>query len=73
MPILGSSNTAANKDMISKIWTNGDTIICLLWAISALFSKTVGCWIVKMIIYGVKGLIVVFNWSVFNPFPNDKF
>ena len=27
MPILGSSNSAANKDMISKIWTNGYTII----------------------------------------------
>ena len=27
MPILGSSNSAANKDMKSKIWTNGDTII----------------------------------------------
>ena len=27
MPILGSSNSAANKDMMSKIWTNGDTII----------------------------------------------
>ena len=27
MPILGSSNLAANKDMMSKIWTNGDTII----------------------------------------------
>ena len=26
MPILGSSNSAANKDMMSKIWTNGDTI-----------------------------------------------
>ena len=25
MPILGSSNSAANKDM-SKIWTNGDTV-----------------------------------------------
>ena len=25
MPILGSSNSAGNKDMISKIWTNGDT------------------------------------------------
>ena len=23
MPILGSSNSAANKDMMSKIWTNG--------------------------------------------------
>ena len=27
MPILGSLNSAANKDMMSKIWTNGDTII----------------------------------------------
>ena len=27
MPILGSSNSAANKDMMSKIWKNGDTII----------------------------------------------
>ena len=26
MPILGSSNSAANKDMMPKIWTNGDTI-----------------------------------------------
>ena len=28
MPFLGSSNSAANKDMIAKIWTNGDAIIC---------------------------------------------
>ena len=27
MPILGSSNSAANKDIISKIWTNGYTVI----------------------------------------------
>ena len=27
MPILGSSNSAVNKDMMSKIWTNEDTII----------------------------------------------
>ena len=27
MPILGSSIPAANNDMMSKIWTNGDTII----------------------------------------------
>ena len=26
MPILGSSNSVANKDMMSKILTNGDTI-----------------------------------------------
>ena len=26
MPILGSSNSAANKDMMSKILINGDTI-----------------------------------------------
>ena len=29
MPILGSSNSAGNKDMTAKIWTKGDTIICL--------------------------------------------
>ena len=26
MPILGCSNSVANKDMMSKILTNGDTI-----------------------------------------------
>ena len=26
-PILGSTNSAANKDMMPKIWTNGDTVI----------------------------------------------
>ena len=26
MSILGSSNSAAAKDMMSKIWTNGDRI-----------------------------------------------
>ena len=25
MPILGTTNSAANKDMMSKIWTNWDT------------------------------------------------
>ena len=29
MPILGSSHLAANKDMMAKIWTNGDTVTCL--------------------------------------------
>ena len=29
IPTLGSSISAANKDMMSKIWTSGDTIICL--------------------------------------------
>ena len=29
MPILGSSNSAANKGMLSKQLTNGDTIIWL--------------------------------------------
>ena len=28
MPISGSSNAAANKDMKSKILTNGDTVSC---------------------------------------------
>ena len=27
MPIMGSSNSAASKDMVSKIWINGDTIL----------------------------------------------
>ena len=27
MPVLGSSSSAANKDIMSKIWTNGGTII----------------------------------------------
>ena len=27
MPILGSSNSKATKDTMSKTWTNGDTII----------------------------------------------
>ena len=27
MPILGYSNSSANKDMMSKACTNGDTII----------------------------------------------
>ena len=27
IPILGSSNSEANKDMMRKIWTNGDAII----------------------------------------------
>ena len=58
MPISGSSNPAANKDMMSKIRTNGDTIIllrrkpygirrnCSLKAISSfptMFSKAVSC------------------------------
>ena len=25
MPILDSSSSTANKDMMSKMWTNGDT------------------------------------------------
>ena len=29
MPILGSSNSAANKGMMAKVWTNGDIVICL--------------------------------------------
>ena len=57
-PILGSSDSAANKDTISKTWTNGDTIIslsrkhcgkrrnCSLRAISpfpTMFPKVVCC------------------------------
>ena len=70
MPILGSSNSAANKDMMSKICTNGDSIIwlsrkncekrrnCSLRAISlfpTMFSKAVFRLCVKMNIQEVKG------------------
>ena len=27
MQVLGSSHSAANKDKMSKIWKNGDTVI----------------------------------------------
>ena len=58
IPILGSSNLVENKDIMSKIWTNGDTMIylcrkhcgkrrnCSLRAISSfptMFSKAVCC------------------------------
>ena len=70
MPLLGSSYSAANKDMMSKILTNLDTIFwlsrkhcvkrrnCSLRAISSfptMFSKAVCCWCVNMSIHGVKG------------------
>ena len=70
MPNLGSCNSAANKDMMLKILTNGDTNFwlsrkdcgkrrnCSLRAISS-FShnvfKSCLCWRVKLSIYGVKG------------------
>ena len=77
MPILRSTNSVANKDLMLKIWTNGDTIIwlsrkhcekgrnCLLRAIShfpTLFSKAVCCYCVILSIYGVKG----------EPFPKQQ-
>ena len=58
MAISGSCYSAANKDMFSKIWTNGDTITrlsrkhcgkrrnCLLRAVSpfpTMFSKAACC------------------------------
>ena len=58
MAILGSTNSAANRDIMSKIWINGDTFIrlgrkhcgkrrnCSLQAISSfptMFSKAVCC------------------------------
>ena len=70
MLILGSANSAVNKDMMTKICTHGDTVIwlsrkhcgkrrnCLLRTISpfhTMFSKAVLRWCVKMSIYGVKG------------------
>ena len=68
-PILGFSNSAPNKDPMSKIWTNGDTTIwlgrkycgkrrnCSLRAISSfptVFSKAICCWCVKTSIRGVN-------------------
>ena len=70
MPILGPSNSVANKNRMSEIWTNGVQLSdwvrkhcgkrrnCSLRAISSfptMFSKAVCCWCVKMSIYGVKG------------------
>ena len=68
MQILGSFNSAAIKNMMSKIWTDGvqlsdwvENIVgkrnCSLWAISSfptMFSKAVCCWCVKMSIYKLK-------------------
>ena len=70
MPMLGSSNSVAKKDMMSKTGTNGDTIIWLgrkhcgkernfsLRAVSpfpTIFWKTLCRWCVKMSIYRVTG------------------
>ena len=70
MPTLGSSNSAGNEDMMGKIWTDGNTNICLsrklcgksrncsLRTISpfpTMFSKAGCCSCVKMSIYEVKG------------------
>ena len=70
MPYSGSCDSAANKDMMLKIWTNRDTIIwscrkhcgkgrnCSSRAISSfptMFSKAVCCGCIKMSISGVKG------------------
>ena len=71
VPISGSSNSAANKDMMSKIWTNGDTIFLLSrkhcrkrWN-CLLFPKAVCCWWIKMSICGVKGLVSFSDSSSF--------
>ena len=69
IPMLRASSSAVNKDMMSKVRTNGDTIIWLSrkkWEKEKLlvtrnvsFShycfKSVCCWRVKMSIYKVKG------------------
>ena len=36
MPILGSSNSTANKDIMSKILTNGDTIF---WCVENIVGR----------------------------------
>ena len=65
MPILGFTNSAANKDMIAKIWTYGDTIICSsekhseksgnCWLWAPYFQKLSVVDVLKISIYRVKG------------------
>ena len=70
VPILGFSNSAANIDMIARIWTNEDTIICssrkycgkrrncsskAISPFPKMFSKADWCRCVKKSIYEVKG------------------
>ena len=44
-PILGSSNSAANKDMISKIWTNGELGIQLSdWVENTVGKVEIACY-----------------------------
>ena len=81
MPILGSLNWIANRSMMSKLWTNGNTVVrlsrkqCGKWrnyslgAISpfpTIFSKAVCCWCVKMSTYGVKVLMLPLSLSDWN-------
>ena len=81
MPILGSSNSTANKDTISKIWTNGDIVIWLSWKhcgkrrncslrtfspFPTMFSKAACWWCVKMSILGAKGYIQYLNQEEFS-------
>ena len=40
MPILSSSHSAANKDTLSKIWTNWDTVI---WKVENIVEKRRNC------------------------------
>ena len=45
MPILGCSNSAANKDMISKMWTNEDTLVgWLYWGLNTTLTAKVISW-----------------------------
>ena len=44
MPILGSSNSAANKDMMSNILTNGDTIQFSDWVENIVGKEEIACY-----------------------------
>ena len=48
MPILCSSNSTANKDMMLKIWTNGDTYLIEL---KTLWGKRRNCSLGYMLIH----------------------
>ena len=88
MPVMGSSNLIAKKDMVSKKWTNGDTIVSdlvgnivgkkkLLITSNFFFSHNVfkSCLLLMRqneYIWS-KGLTLHYTTLRVNPLPNNKF
>ena len=87
MPVLGSFNSVAKKDMMSEIWTNWDTITWFRrkhfgkgeiacykqFLLFSLFSKAVVCcWFVKLSICGVKvNRLQIEDWSKWKVLSED--